>query len=414
MKKSTYRILAKDHLMSNNTWETGLNNNDIIVGTSGCGKTRGYVIPNILQCNESMIIADVKGYLRKMLARFLEEQGYEVLNINFIEFALSNGYNPLDYIRYDTKREKYNEQDIKTVASGIVVNENKVEPFWELSARMYLESIIAYVMECLPDEEHNLNSAVILFAEMGTGRFERLFIELSELNPSSFAVKQYNMYKNNVKAEKMHESIRGILAEKLSMLTFDGVSEVFNNPKKINFFDMGKRKTILFVTISDTDRSMDRLANLFYTQALHVLCNSADREYEDGRLDIPVRFILDDFATNIYLADFDKSISMIRSREIYVSLILQSLSQLESLYGHAKSMTILNNADNLLYLGGQDVETARYIGIKANKPTCSILNMPLSKAWLFTRGMLPRETLKFELKDHERYSEIQKHSTKIA
>jgi len=207
MKKSTYRILAKDHLMSNNTWETGLNNNDIIVGTSGCGKTRGYVIPNILQCNESMIIADAKGDLRKMLARFLEKQGYEVLNINFIEFALSNGYNPLDYIRYDTKREKYNEQDIKTVASGIVVNENKVEPFWELSARMYLESIIAYVMECLPDEEHNLNSAVILFAEMGTGRFERLFIELSELNPSSFAVKQYNMYKNNVKAEKMHESI---------------------------------------------------------------------------------------------------------------------------------------------------------------------------------------------------------------
>ena len=233
MKKSAYRILAKDHLMNNDTWETGLNNNDIIVGTSGCGKTRGHVIPNILQCNESMIIADTKGYLRKMLAGFLEKQGYEVLNIDFIEFALSNGYNPLDYIRNNAK-QKYNEQDIKTVAGSIIVSENRIEPFWELSARMYLESIIAYVMECLPDEEHNLDSAITLFTEMGTGRFEKLFTELSQLNPSSFAVKQYNMYKNNVKAERMHESIRGILAERLSVLTLDGVSEVFNNPKKIN------------------------------------------------------------------------------------------------------------------------------------------------------------------------------------
>ena len=406
MKKSTYRILAKEQFINNNTWETGLNNNDIIVGTSGSYKTRSYVIPNILQCSESMIIADTKGHLRKMLAGFLEKQGYEVLNIDFIEFALSNGYNPLDYIRYDAKRGKYSEQDIKTVASCIVPIETTREPFWELAGRMYLESIIAYVMECLPEEEHNLDSAVTLFSEMGTGRFEKLFTELNQLNPASFAVKQYNMYKQNIQAEKMHASILGILAEKLSMLTFDGVSEVFNNPKKINFSDMGKRKTALFVTVSDTDRSMDRLANLFYTQALHVLCNSADREYEDGRLDIPVRFMLDDFATNIYLADFDKSISMIRSREIYVSLILQSLSQLESLYGHAKAMTILNNADNLLYLGGQDVETTRYIGIKANKSTSSILNMPLSKAWLFTRGRMPRETQKYDLADHEKYSEL--------
>ena len=242
--------------MNNDTWETGLNNNDIIVGTSGSYKTRGYVIPNILQCSESMIIADTKGHLRKMLAGFLKKQGYEVLNIDFIEFALSNGYNPLDYIRYDDNKEKYSEQDIKTVASCIVPIETTREPFWELAGRVYLESIIAYVMECLPEEEHNLDSAVTLFAEMGTGRFEKLFTELNQLNPACFAVKQYNMYKQNIQAEKMHASILGILAEKLSMLTFDGVSEVFNNPKKINFSDMGKRKTALFVTVSDTDRSM--------------------------------------------------------------------------------------------------------------------------------------------------------------
>jgi len=253
MKESTYRILSKDHFINNNTWETGLNNNDIIVGTSGSGKTRGYAIPNILQCNESMIIADTKGYLRKLLAGFLEKQGYKVLNIDFIDFLLSDGYNPLDYIRYNTKKEKYSEQDIKTVASGIVPLETQKKPYWDLAGHMYLESLIAYVMECLPEEEHNLDSAITLFSEMGTGKFERLFIELSQLNPTSFAVKQYNLYKNNVKAERMHESIRGILAEKLSMLTLDGVSGVFNNPRKINFSDMGKQKTAIFVTVSDTD-----------------------------------------------------------------------------------------------------------------------------------------------------------------
>lgn len=186
-----------------------------------------------------------------------------------------------------------------------------------------------------------LDFAVRLLAEMGTGRFEKLMEELQEIHPGSFALSRYNLYKNNVRAEKMHESIRGVLAEKLSVFSFDGAKAMFHQKKRIDFNRLGREKTAVFLTVSDTDRSMDRLADMFFTQAVHTLCQSADRDYEDSKLAVPVRFLLDDFAAGIFIPDFDKIISVIRSREISVSIILQSISQLESMYGHARAMTII-------------------------------------------------------------------------
>ena len=396
MQNKTYRILAKNQMVSNDTWYTGLNNNDLIIGPSGAGKTRGYVKPNILQCNESMIITDTKGTLIKEAGGTLKKNGYKVWNLDFKNLHNSCGYNPLDYIRYDKKREKYVEQDIMTVVESMISVENKDEPFWEMAARMYLASIIGYVLECLPEREHTMEYVAKLFSEMGTGNFERLFAELNEINPNSFAAKKYNMYKNAARAEKMYESIRGVLAQKLDPMSFDSAVEMFQNPNKIKFSSLCKEKTAIFLNISDTDRSQDTLANLFYVQALQVLCNCADKNYPDHKLEIPVRIILDDFATNTYIPYFDKIISVIRSREIYVSIILQSISQLESMYGHAKAMTIINNCDHCLYLGGQDVETAQYISVKANKVPNTVLNMPLEEAYLFTRGAEPQKVRKYQ------------------
>ena len=357
------RILARDVTVSNDTWVTGLNNNDLIIGGSGAGKTRGYVLPNVLQCSESMIIADTKGSLQAQVAPMLRKNGYKIININFRDCFRSEGYNPLDYVRYDAGRDKYNEQDIMTIAACCIPVENSRDPFWELSAQMYLESIIAYTLECLPEEEHNMISVLRLFGEMNTGKFTLLFQELEEQCKGSFALSRYRLYKDTRKAERMFESIRGIMATNLSALSFDGARALFQNPNKIRFEAIGQEKTAVFLTVSDTDRSMDKLANLFYTQALQALCNSADR-CENYRLPVPVRFFLDDFAANVFIPDFDKTISVIRSREISVSVILQSLSQLEGMYGHAKAMTIINNCDHCLYLGGQCVETARYISVK--------------------------------------------------
>jgi len=148
------------------------------------------------------------------------------------------------------------------------------------------------------------------------------------------------------------------------------------------------------------------LVGIFYTQALQVLCNMADMEYKDHRLPVPVRFILDDFATNAYIPDFDNITSVIRSREIYVSVILQSITQLNALYGQEKATTIINNCDNCLYLGGQDVETARYFSIKANKSINTILNMALDEVYLFTRGREGKKVEKYNICEHEKYKEL--------
>ena len=407
---NTTRILADGHVISNDTWATGLNNNDIIIGPSGAGKTRGIVKPNILQTamqgGESMIITDTKGQLCRDMASVIRQYGYQILELNLADCARSRcGYNPLEFIRYDWSTDSYNTQDIMSVATILTPLES-YDTFWDLYARQFLAAIIGYVLECLPRREHNLNTVVKLFRESGTKNFDSLFGELCEIAPDSFAATQYKMFRLSRGAEKMYSSTLGILAQKLSVFATDGVSKLATNPHKIRFRDIATKRIAVFLHISDTDRSMDRLATLFYAQALQVLCNYADRQ-PGGRLPVPVRFYLDDFASaaDCCIPDFDKIISVIRSREISTTVILQSLSQLEASYGHARALTILNNADHLLYLGGQDVETARYISTKADKSVSTILQMPLDCAYLFTRGARPEQVRKYRLENHPLYNE---------
>ena len=412
--KTTYRILAQNQYMSNDTHATGLNNNDLIVGPSGAGKTRGYVMPNIMQANESMVIADTKNSLYVTMGGYLRRHGCEVVNIDLTDTLHSDGYNPLDYIRYD--HGKYNEQDILTLCAALVPLENSKEPYWERSARTLLASLVGYVLESLPQEEHTLEYVLKLFtaeSERQPGSsspqlvFRELLRQLGAENPDSFAYRQFLLYSMVQGADRTDACILSFLSEKLAPMSYNGPVHMFNNPKRIDFAELGRRKTVVFLNISDTDRSMDGLANVFYTQALHTLCSSADKDYPDHRLPVPVRFILDDFATNARIPDFDKIISVIRSREIYVSIILQSISQLESIYTPSESATIINNCDNCLYLGGQDVQTANYMAAKANKTADTILAMPLDRAYLFTRGQKPREARKFDLRSHQAYHELQ-------
>ena len=402
------RILADGHIISNDTWRTSLNNNDLIIGPSGAGKTRGYVIPNILQCNGSMVVADTKGTICPEVGPILAQEGYKVMEINLADCALSPyGYNPLAYIRRD-RYGRFSEQDILTLAACTVPVETVRDPYWENMARIYLESAAAYALEALPEEEQDFTSVVRLSGEMGVGgKYKKLMEELAVIDPESFALSRYRMFQNvSENAGTTSSCIHSFLASKISPLAFDGAKKLFKNPNKINIKRLGREKTAVFLTISDTDSSMYRLANLFYTQALHTLCDLADKS-AGHRLKVPVRFYLDDFASNVVIPDFDRIISVIRSREISVSVIIQSLSQLESLYGSPKAMTILNNCDNMLCLGaGRDISTARYISYQVNKPVSAVLNTPLSEAWLLTRGEAAQQVRKYDLKSHRLYNRL--------
>ena len=413
MRDNGYRILADGVAVSNDTWATGLANHDLIIGPTGGGKTRNYVVPNLLSSKESFIAADTKGSLRRQVGGILERRGFRVLELDFTDVLHSPwGYNPLRYIRWDSERECWNEQDIITVAAALVPVTSRTDPFWDLSARNYAEALIGYTLDNLPREEHTLVSVAKLFAEAETGVLDELMREYCTICPDSFAAMRWKFFQGGRKADKTYSSILAILSQKLSNYSFSGVQALFQNQKQIDFGAISRELTAVFVHVSDNNFSLSGLTSLFYTQALQALIAEADNR-PDNRLQIPVRLYLDDFA-NLIIPDVDKTISVIRSREISVSIVLQSVTQLEGLYGHDKAMTIIDNCDHLLYLGGQSVETARFIGAKANKPASAILNLPLGKAWLFERGCNPREVKKYDLTRHPLYRQLPEYAAQRA
>lgn len=392
MQKTSDRILAAGIRVDNDTWLTGRNNNDLIIGPSGAGKTTSYVLPNVLNATESMVVVDTKGNLYSKTADRLRHKGYNVLLLDFTDLQHSPvGYNPLDYVRRDANGEP-NEQDIMTVSSAILPDEAVGhDPFWSRISRLVMESAIAYVLEYTSDT--TLTSVADLMAELCTGRFDRLFTEVGEINPDSLCYRRYALWRNMRQAEKMTASVAGIVGEALAVLTSRGARGLYENPKRVDFYKLAESKTAVFLNVSDSDPSQYKLVSLFYTQVLHVLCDYADRR-PGNRLPIPVRLYLDDFASNLVIPEFDKTISVIRSREISVSIMLQSLSQLVKIFGEHGKATILSNCDHTLLLGCNDVDTARYFSVKANASLHRILDMSLDSAWLFERGTKARQVTK--------------------
>lgn len=406
------RILAKDVFVSNDTWVTGINNNDLLVGPAGAGKTRGYVTPNILHTQDSLIVADTKGNLCRLYGEHLRKKGYTVMHLDFTDVAATPwGYNPLTYIREYRDREankagdRYSEQDIKKISQTICPCLNSKEPFWDQAAQMYLEAIILFVMNQLPPKQHNLYEVFTFLSRMGSVDLENIIEEECTIHPDSAFARKISMIRQNERAEKMDASIKGILAQHLDVVTYSGVKRMFRMEKQVDMGAFLRGKTALFLSVSDSDRSQDALVNLFYAQALQYLMAAADRQ-PDSRLPIPVRFILDDFSTNTVIPDFDKIISVIRSREIYVSIIIQSLSQLEGLYDHARAQTIINNCDHCLYLGGTDTQTAEYFARKFNCQVSTVLNLPLDSLFIFERGSAPRKSRKYELDGDTAYRSL--------
>lgn len=378
------RFLAENITVSNDTRVTGLNNNDLIIGSSGSGKTGGYVIPNIQNISGSLVVTDTKGRLSKMFSKTLKRKGYKVYTLDFVNPMNSCGYNPLRAIRRKPNG-KYREQDILSLATAITPILDKDEPFWEKDASGYIAFLIAFCLETCGVQDRNLKTVCELHHIFIKQNGQLSFLRWAEENPSTFAAKKITEICSIRNADKMWSSIMEFVNRAFEPFEFGEANKIFANCRNININSLGKEKTVLFLNISDTDRTYDQLVNLFYTQALQTLCAQAD-ENPDGRLIIPVRIIMDDFAAGTRIPNFDKIISVIRSREISVSLILQSMTQLESMYNTAEASTIINNCDHIIYLGTQDIKTAEFISYRAFKTPENVLCMPLSQAILITKG----------------------------
>lgn len=378
------RILADGVEISNDTRLTGLNNNDMIIGSSGSGKTGGYVIPNIQNISGSMVVSDTKGSLCRMFRDELIRKGFAVYTLDLVDPLNSCGYDPLNGIRR-YKSGRYREQDVLTLANTIMPELDSHEPFWEKAAAAYLTFLIAYCLETLDPEEQNMISVCRLHQAFIRPDGDLSFQQWSVNNPDTFAAKKFNEIRSSSNADKMWCSIMEFANRALEPFEFEEAKHIFTSKDRFDIRSLGREKTVLFINVSDTDRTFDQLVNIFYTQALQLLCTEADSS-PGGKLTVPVRIIMDDFAASARIPDFDKIISVIRSRDISVSLVLQSMTQLESMYSHAQALTITNNCDHLLYLGSQDLETANFIGFHANRSPEAVLCLSRDQAILLTNG----------------------------
>ena len=217
-----------------------------------------------------------------------------------------------------------------------------------------------------------------------------------EKNPDSYAVNMYSKFR--VAANRTLRSILITVNARLGLFDTPELNEM-TATDDIDIASIGQKKTALFVVVSDTDRSLDGLVNIFFTQAMNELCRYADKSCEHNTLPVPVRFILDDFATNCKIEDFPRMIASIRSRGISTMLMIQAESQLTEGYGY-DGRTIIGNCDSYVYMGGNDVETAKAVAERCDMPLKKILNMPVGTNWIFRRGQAPVNAKNIDLDEY--------------
>lgn len=388
------RIFANNEVISNDTWKTQLNNNDLIIGGTGRGKTRYYIKPNIERAeNESIVVADTKGNLYGLYKDMLKAKGYKVINIDFKNIRDTEvGYNPIDYIRRDASG-KYYDQDIVKLGNLLCPVNLNSDPFWDYSAQNFINCAIASMFETVEEENFNMNTVFEYASKLVSLDFAQL-IDLirEEKGKFSYAVKCFRQVEETKASEKTISSILSVMRNHIALFESGDVMKFFMHDNKLKFENLGEEKTALFLTISDSDRSMDRLINMMYANMFDALIQHADNQPGE-RLKVPVHFYMDDFATNTRIPDFDNLISVIRSREISVSLVIQSIGQLKKSYPDG-ALTIISNCDHILFLGADDPDTTQYIGSRIGKMRTTVSNLPREKAILIESGRPYKQVLK--------------------
>ena len=394
--------VAMDMELDMNTKETWLNNNVLVVGSSGSGKTRTVVEPNLLKANGSYVVSDPKGTLYKKYGDYLRLRGYRVEVVDFTHPDCGSNYNPFAHLKTETDIVKLSHLLVGEVENG------RVDPFWDHSSEVLVSSLISYMVTCKKERDRNLRALLDLVGlcyrrETGISDMDIIMKKVENEHPGCFAARQYN--KIRLSPSKTFNSILATVESKLGIFDCDSLASMLSSndidvPELCSTFYSKTRQTLpglfaLFVIVSDTDRCMDRLANIFFSQVLQEMVRFADEFGTDGSLSVPVQFFLDDFATNVAIDNFPRMISSIRSRNMSVALMVQAESQLEAIYGR-DAQTIVGNCDTYVFLGGNDVQTAKAVSERANLPLSRVLELPTDQCIVFRRGEKPKIAKKFE------------------
>lgn len=401
-------ILGENCCYSVDSKETGLNNNVIVCGGSGSGKTMSISEPRLLETKTSSIIAVVtkRRIVNKYIPLF-EERGYEILDLNFVDPDKSTCcYDPLQYVK--------SYSDITFLAKSIIkANKQKdnsnADPYWDEAAISLLSAEIAYIMMTKENATFvdvlEVNDSLTLDDGSGTIQtsLDDNFDYIAAENPSCFAISCWRTFKQL--PVKTAACVFSTLNSTIDTVFSPEIRKMIESEKKVNFEQMGNKRTILFVTTSAVNSALHSFVNMFYAQAFKQLFEYAEN-CPDGVLPVPVHVLCDDFATGGEILNFPEFISIFREKGISVTLLLQSESQLNQMYGTDNSVTIINNCDTYIYLGGMDLRTAQNVSVRLNSPLDEVLYMPIGQEILFRRGQRPIITKRYEIQKNTLYRKI--------
>ena len=343
--------------------------NILVVGGSGAGKSRGFALPNIMQCCCSMVITDPKAELLRKTGGLLEKKGYEVRVFDLINPDTSFCYNPFEYVHDD--------KDVLRLISNLIQNttpkgSQSSDPFWEKSETALLQALMLYLLHEAPPEEQNF---AMIMEMLGSAQVKEededyespldiLFDRLEMRDPDSIAVKQYHIYKQA--AGKTAKSILISVGVRLAAFNLPQIAKL-TNTDELDLSNMGEKKVALFCCIPDADTSLNYLVGMIYSQLFQTLYYMADRVH-GGALPVPVNCIMDEFPNVSLPNEFEKILATCRSRSIYCSIIIQNMSQLKALFKDSWE-SLVGNCDEFLYLGGNEKETHKYVSELLGKET---------------------------------------------
>lgn len=393
-------ILAKDVSLEESYKS---NQNVLVLGVPGSGKSRGHVLPNLMEMSSSFLILDPKGELYSIAGDMLKYRGYKVKCIDFDNpLWTPDYYNPLLHI--------HTEDDILRLTELLVAETRHHcnDTFWPSSAQMLANALVGFLISECNQSDQTLANVMKLLRQMnanegGNSTLDIIFEDLKKKSPDCFAVEQYELIKTCSASEKTFASIIISLAATFTGMMSKGIKHL-TSKDTVDFRKLGHERTALFIKSSDTDRSKDVLVNILFQQAIDELCREADKQ-KDHCLPVHCHFFLDDFGTNLTINRFDAMIAGMRSREMSCSVILQSEGQLKRMYGDAWS-TILGSCAAYVFLGSNDINTCYDVSLRMNKPLGQILYKRNSDIFVFVQGKGPERVERYDLKNHELYATL--------
>ena len=342
--------------------------NVLVIGGSGAAKTRSFVLPNILTANTNYVITDPKSEVLLATGGYLKEQGYDVRVLNLVNLEQSDGYNPFRYLR--------DEKDVLKLVNNLIQSttpkgSHESDPFWTKAETALLQAIILMLFQEAPEYEQNFSMVmrVLEYAEVReedeghVSPLDLLFESIERRKPDSVAVRQYKVFK--LAAGKTAKSILVSTAVRLAPFNLPQI-QALTDHDDMNLYTLGEKKVALYAVIPDNDNTFNFLVSLLYAQAFQALYYSADQIHH-GPLPRHVRFVLDEFAA-MPLPGFTRELATMRSRSLSASVIIQNMAQIKELYKDSWE-TIPGNCDTILYLGGNESSTHKYVSEMLGKAT---------------------------------------------